>query len=217
MPLIMLFFFVNDVVAQKKINAKKLTLINNVVCFNKNSTPVTGIVKIELLEPSNLAYEFLSEEAQNFMRECYSYVDGGLNISASGRRRLKYNWSFKEGKLDGLSRLLLNYKDGVIFCETNYKEGKRDGLSKFWDVNGNLIREGSPLTNGLVKVWDNSGNIISVQKYFDGEEIDVKNDDLSQELLESLNLPIEVDFSGITTNGSVYYHVGTKILFSGVI
>ena len=40
---------------------------------------------------------------------------------------------------------------------------------------------------------------------------------MSQELIESLNLPTEVNLSGITKDGSVYYYAGTSVLFSGVI
>ena len=60
-PIILLFFFVNDVLAQKTIKVRKLTLNEGLVCFSNNLTPVTGIVESGLLEV--IAYESLGEEA----------------------------------------------------------------------------------------------------------------------------------------------------------
>ena len=112
-------------------------------------------------------------------------------------------------------------KNGKLISESNYTNGQRDGLLKEWYSNGNQKFEGS-YTNGkregLHIFWDVNGNWTSIRNYNAGKETFIKKEDLSQELLDEMNIPLEVKFGDLIESGNIfYYRKFSSIVFSGEV
>ncbi len=216
-PLILLFFFANDVLAQKIIKAKKVTTHNGLVCYVKKLTPVTGRV---------------SEEFQNIkqLKSETDYIDGkkeGLYKEWDKKGKLKINVNYINGLKDGLCKEW--YHNGQISKEQHYKDGKKDGLCNEWSYDGQIIKEQhykDGKKDGLHKVWRENGQIKSEINYLD-DKIDglcKRWSENSGKLTENRNykngLPVEVSAYEIEFKGSDYlselcYYKNKSILFTG--
>jgi len=111
--------------AQKKIKEKKVTEIDGVICFKRNSKPVTGIVYSKY-ESGIEKYHYYVKDGKKNGIEIY--------FRENGDSKIKRN--YKEGLLDGLAVNWL--KDGGIE-QQYYKDGKKDSLFAKWDKDEKLI------------------------------------------------------------------------------
>ena len=87
------------------------------------------------------------------------------------KTQLKWEKTYKEGKLKGLSE---EYdRDGKLKSRRTYKEGKLKGLSEEYNRDGQLksrrtYKEGK--LNGLSEEYDRDGQLKSRRTYYEGEE-----------------------------------------------
>ena len=89
-------------------------------------------------------------------------------------------------------------KNGKLISESNYTNGQRDGLKIDWD--------------------GQTGEIRQIRNYDADKEIFIKKEDLSQELLNELNIPLEVKFGDLIESGNIfYYRKFSSIVFSGEV
>ena len=221
-PIILLFFFANDVLAQKIIKAKKVTNHNGLVCYVKKLTPVTGRVSVE--------YENIKQ-----IKKETDFIDGkadGLHKQWYENGQLKVDCNYKDGKLDGLRKDW--HDNGKIANEVYYKDGELDGLVKQWYNNGQIWKEGyykDGKKDGLHKTWHSSGIQTSEINYLEN-----KQDGLCKrweylfskwKLTENRNykngIPIEVGSHEILLKNGLYYRNDLDntaingLLFSGVL
>ena len=94
----------------------------------------------------------------------------GVVYYKSRSDQLKYEYNYKEGKLDGLCKTW--YDDGQLKYEHNYKNGKWDGLRRGWYENGQLHYEKNFKAGkfyGLHKDWYKNGKLKSEYNYIGGK------------------------------------------------
>ena len=122
-----------------------------------------------------------------YYRSILSYQINGTYIGWHDNGHKKYEYNYKDGKLDGLYQIWnsngqkeheYNYKDGKLdglyqrwynneqkSCEKNYKDGKKDGLSQGWYDNGQKFNEKNYIDgklDGLSQGWYKNG-----QKFYE--------------------------------------------------
>lgn len=78
----------------------------------------------------------------------------GIIYSKHENGQLKYEYNYKDGKLEGIARYW--YENGKLRYEQNNKEGKLDGICKDWYESGQLsfecnFKEGK--RDGIARKW----------------------------------------------------------------
>ncbi len=225
-------FCLNGVLAQKIVKAKKVQVSNGLVYYKKSENPFTGTVTgdylaiygaflntesskpgmVEFFQCISLFYKY--SDLEMFKDSEFSFKEGkldGLSKIWAGNSISELN--FNDGKLDGLITIL--DKEGIQKYESTYVNGNKNGLCKEWFSNGIQNFEGSYKDGekeGLHIYWDENGDWTSIIDYVDGELNYIKKDDLSQEIIDLL--PTKV--SDIYAKGGKMFYVGTSILFSGI-
>ena len=225
-------FCLNGVLAQKIVKAKKVQVSNGLVYYKKSENPFTGTVTgdylaiygaflntesskpgmVEFFQCISLFYKY--SDLEMFKDSEFSFKEGkldGLSKIWAGNSISELN--FNDGKLDGLITIL--DKEGIQKYESTYVNGNKNGLCKEWFSNGIQNFEGSYKDGekeGLHIYWDENGDWTSIIDYVDGELNYIKKDDLSQEIIDLL--PTKV--SDIYEKGGKMFYVGTSILFSGI-
>ena len=205
---------------------------NGLVCYKKSENPFTGTVTgdylaiygaflntesskpgmVEFFQCISLFYKY--SDLEMFKDSEFSFKEGkldGLSKIWAGNSISELN--FNDGKLDGLITIL--DKEGTQKYESTYVNGNKNGLCKEWFSNGIQNFEGSYKDGekeGLHIYWDENGDWTSIIDYVDGELNYIKKGDLSQEIIDLL--PTKV--SDIDAKGGKMFYVGTSILFSGI-
>jgi len=106
-------------------------------------------------KPMNVKY-FASETKEKLIREIQYYDDGAVYIEGS----------FKNNERHG--SWVAYYKDGVIWSQAEYKDGLEDGLKSVYFENGQKYYEGIKEKNkrvGIWKFWDIEGNLVKEVNY----------------------------------------------------
>ena len=156
-----MFFFANDIRAQRIIKFKNVVIHNGLICSNnKKLSPVTGRVvgKFQDSKQKKIDFNVTDGKLDGLRKEWYS----------SGQ--LKHQLSYKDGKLDGFYKGW--YPDGQIQTERNHKDGKLDGLRKEWYSSGQLKHQVSykdGKLDGLRIDWYPNGQIQTELNYKAGK------------------------------------------------
>ena len=222
-------FCLNGVLAQKIVKAKKVQVSNGLVCYKKSENPFTGTVTGDYLAVygvfinSSLVMGELNKcmllfktysDLEMFKDSEFSFKEGkldGLSKIWAGNSISELN--FNNGKLDGL--ITISDKEGTQNYQCAYANGNKNGLCKEWFSNGNQNFEGSykdGVKEGLHIYWDENGDWTSIIDYVDGELNYIKKGDLSQKIIDML--PTKV--SDIDSNNGKMCYAFTSILFSGI-
>ena len=97
---------------------------------------------------------------------------GGVTMVASEGEGIRWEWYYKDGKRDGISKGW--WPSGNIKSKWNWKDGKLDGLFEMWHDNGNyryLKNYKNDELHGEWISWYENGQM-SCKKYFkDGNRI----------------------------------------------
>ena len=166
------FCCLNSVLAQKLVKAKKVKLYDGIVCYEKSKDPFTGIVL-----SNNLPYPFVfSSEIQKTDNSKYvieEFMEGLILLKVYSKEMCQYaEFSFNDGKLDGLTAFWSNKKSNLI-SELNFKNGVLEGISSVWDKKGNKKFEGSFKNGnkeGLCKEWYSDGELSLESNFKNGKK-----------------------------------------------
>jgi TonB family protein len=156
-----MFFFANDIRAQRITKFKNVVIHNGLICSNNEKlSPVTGRVVGKFQDSKQKKIDFNVTDGK---------LDGLRKVWYSSGQ-LKHQVSYKDGKLDGLR--IDWYPDGQLQYEINFKNGKRDGFYKGWYPDGQIQTERNHKDgklDGLRKEWYSSGQLKHQVSYKDGK------------------------------------------------
>jgi len=119
-----------------------------------------------------------------FLKYEVKYVEGkreGYQNSYDKYGSIESETSFKNGKLNGISknwRFTSEAEKNIIQLFITYKENKRHGICMEWHANGILAEESNYLEgekHGAYKYFDKEGNIIREELYLNGIEKKTQN------------------------------------------
>ncbi|MEJ6682237.1 MAG: hypothetical protein QNL21_09095 [Flavobacteriales bacterium] len=205
---------------------------NGLVCYKKSENPFTGTVTgdylaiygaflntesskpgmVEFSQCISLFYKY--SDLEMFKDSEFSFKEGKLNgLSKMWAGNSISELNFNNGKLDGLITIL--DKEGTQKYESTYANGNKNGLCKEWFSNGIQNFEGSYKDGekeGLHIYWDENGDWTSIKDYVDGELNYIEKGGLSQEIIDML--PTKVN--DIDSNNGKMCYAFTSILFSGI-
>jgi len=105
-----------------------------------------------------------------YWKDVVGLARGGATLDQDEGEGLRYEWYYKDGKKDGVSKGW--YPNGQIKHEWGWKNGIEDGQWKFWDGNGNLTAESfykEGIKIGLWTWWYENGTKGREVTYKDGE------------------------------------------------
>ena len=143
---------------------------NRVYYFERNSDPVSGLVKTfwnnGYVENTGTLLNGLKEEAWEYFHDNGKLRSQGSYIKGKKDGNMRSQEVYVEGFKSGVWKFY--YRSGNIRTEEEYKDNNLEGIWRFYLESGELIESGyqkNGVRDGPFEIFDKSGDLIKKEKW----------------------------------------------------